>query len=67
VMEHFKIIIEENKLRIEGMTTTFPSIQSLLHYYEQNRIHPSLRFIGSPYTEYQYREYRRNRKCCNMQ
>lgn len=50
-IEHFEIIVGENgKHSIEGKVEAFDSIESLLEYYEQNRINPSLSSIGREYT-----------------
>lgn len=57
VKEHYEIVIEgKTKCRIRGKTKIFDSIESLLEHYEQNRIDPSLRSIGVPYTEDEYEQ-----------
>ena len=57
VKDHYEIVIESRKkYRIKGKTKTFDSIQSLLGYYEQNRIDPTLRSIGLAYTEDEYEQ-----------
>ena len=57
VIEHFQLVIDNaTKHRIKGKAKTFTSIQSLLKYYEQNRIDPALRSIGRVYAESEYEQ-----------
>lgn len=56
-IEHFEIVIENtNKHRIKGKAKTFNNIQSLLEYYELNRIDPALKSIGRAYTENEHEQ-----------
>ena len=54
VMEHFPIVIQNGKVGIKNKTLTFADIRSLLSHYEEKRIDPTLKSIGSPLTERQH-------------
>ena len=61
VLMHFQITIEGNgELKIRGKGKTFPTIQSLLEYYQENRIDPNLKNIGRPYMK---EDYEHSTKC----
>lgn len=62
VIRHFKIIVKDDgTAKVEGKRKTFIGIQSLLEYYERNRIDPAVTSIGRAYTEDEYR--RRSNMC----
>ena len=56
VEKHFAIKIKDGKLNINGTTEYFGDIGQLLVFYEEKRIHPSLRNIGHEYREQTYIE-----------
>ena len=54
-IDHFEIVVEsDGKHRINGKSMAFNSIHQLLEYYEQNRINPAFKSIGTMYTEEDY-------------
>ena len=46
VEKHFPLIIENERRKIEGKEKVFASLADLLHYYERERINPSLPNVG---------------------
>ena len=64
VVMHLKIIIfgDRNQHKIEGKTNAFADIRTLLEHYEQNRIDPALRTIGTRYTLEDFNQREREEK-----
>ena len=53
---HFKIVIENERYKIDGTKRDFEDIDHLLEFYEEHRIHRTLRKIGERYTQDEYME-----------
>ena len=62
VMKHFKIIIKDGKVLIDGKDEEFDDISQLLAYYENNRIDPALESIGRNCVEDDYKKMEREKR-----
>ena len=55
IVKHFVIVIDNGgRHKIDGKEEDFDSIQELLEHYEQNRIDPAFKTIGTNYSEALY-------------
>lgn len=68
-VSHFQLAINrtsQQKYRVEGMEKHFDSIDELLGFYENNRIHPEFDNIGRRLTVQDYTNLRPQKHCVLM-